>query len=167
MAPRRRLPICNAVGEFGLISPDPALACERTHAVPGASAIAPPAAKPSQNPIGEALRRQRIETLGLGLREMARLLDIAPAHLTDIEKGRRNPSEDLLIRLAKRYEMPIEVLRAGWNKPEAVVAEMASRNPTFAAKVPELMRAVKHMPPDRWDELIAEAKRLSKQRGKR
>ena len=55
----------------------------------------------SSDEIGDILRRQRTEVLGKGLREMARQLGTAPAHLTDIEHGNRSPSEGLLVKIAR------------------------------------------------------------------
>lgn len=119
---------------------------------------------PQPEPIGETLRRQRVEVLNFGLREMARLLDIAPAHLTDIEKGRRNPSEELLAPIARAYRVDIASLRAGWSKPEAIVKEVASQDAVTAAKVPELLRTAKGLAPEQWDKLIEAARKLSRSR---
>lgn len=122
----------------------------------------PRRSQPKPEPVGDLLRRQRIGTLGLGLREMARALNIAPAHLTDLEKGRRSPSEDLLVKIAKAYGIEVATLRSGWSKPDAVVKEIASQDPTAAAMVPELLRSAKGFAPDQWTALIEHAKRLSK-----
>lgn len=116
---------------------------------------------PRPQPIGELLREQRVAVLGKGLRETAALLDIAPAHLTDIEKGRRNPSEELLLRIVKIYGIDEATLRSGWGKAETVVGEIASRTPTTAAKAPELLRAANNLAPEQWDALIAQAKRMA------
>jgi len=122
---------------------------------------------PPRVPIGERLRIQRIETLGRGLRETARLLDVAPAHLTDLEKGRRSPSQALLGRIARVYEIDEAELRAGWGKAEAVVGEIASKSPTAAAKAPALLRAAKDFDAAQWDEIIATAQRLAKKTRKK
>jgi transcriptional regulator with XRE-family HTH domain len=45
------------------------------------------------------------------LREFARKLDISAAHVSDIELGRRHPSEDLLAKIAELLDEPIEKLR--------------------------------------------------------
>lgn len=110
---------------------------------------------------GAVLRRHRIETLGRGLREMAALLDIAPPHLTDIEKGRRSPSEDLLMRIARVYGLDEAMLRAGWKKPQGVVREIASQDATAAEKVPELLRSARSLNAQQWDQLIAQARTLA------
>lgn len=116
---------------------------------------------PPEPPIGEQLRLRRVETLGKGLREMAKVLAVAPAHLTDIEKGRRAPSEDLLMRIAAAYDIGEATLRAGWGKAQTDVSTIASSNATNAAKVPELLRAAKNLDADQWDALISEARRIA------
>lgn len=118
--------------------------------------------RPQPEPIGEALRGRRVEILKKGLREMARHLDIAPAHLTDIENGRRNPSEELLVKMAVAYGVPEADLRAGFGRPEAIVSEVASESPVNAEKVPAFLRTARGLTPDQWDKLIEQAKRMSK-----
>ncbi|MGP1345490.1 MAG: helix-turn-helix domain-containing protein [Phycisphaerales bacterium] len=117
--------------------------------------------QPDPRPIGETLRERRVVVMNKSLRETAKLLDIAPAHLTDIEKGRRNPSQDLLLRVAKVYGIDEATLRAGWGKAEIVVGQIASKNPTTAAKAPELLRAASDLSAEQWDKLIAQARSLA------
>ncbi|MFT3784741.1 MAG: helix-turn-helix transcriptional regulator [Tepidisphaeraceae bacterium] len=117
-------------------------------------------------PIGERLRLKRVEVLGKGLREMAGLLSIAPAHLTDIEKGRRTPSEELMLRIAERYKMPIAELRAAWSRPDQIVGEVANQDATTATKVPEFLRTARNLTPEQWDKMIAQAKKLAGEKGR-
>lgn len=119
-----------------------------------------PRKQPSE-PIGEVMRKRRVEILHRGLREMAGLLSITPPHLTDIEKGRRTPSEDLLRRICAAYEIPEAELRAGWTRPDAVVTEIATQDAMTASKVPELLRTARKLKPEQWDQLIAQAQRLA------
>jgi transcriptional regulator with XRE-family HTH domain len=120
------------------------------------------AKKPAPNtPIGEVLRQRRVDVLNKGLRETAKLLSIAPAHLTDIEKGRRSPSEALLVRICRVYGIDEAELRAGWSKPQAIVEEVASQDPVTAAKVPEFLRKARNLTPEQWDSLIRQAQRLA------
>lgn len=116
--------------------------------------------------LGELLRKQRVEVLNKGLREMAKLLDIAPAHLTDLEKGRRTPSEDLLMRMVRQYGIDEATLRAGWSRPDEIVSEIASQDATTAAKVPEFLRSARKLSPADWDTLIKNAQELSRKRTK-
>ncbi len=120
-----------------------------------------------QEPIGDVLRARRIEELHKGLREMARILEIAPAHLTDLEKGRRTPSEDLLLRIAQAYGIAEPELRAGWSRAEGIVSEVATQDPLTAEKVPEFLRTARKLSQDQWDKLISEARRMSAKKGRR
>lgn len=117
-------------------------------------------------PIGEVLRARRVEVMGKGLRETASLLGVAPAHLTDIEKGRRSPSHDLLLRIVKVYGIDEATLRAGWGKAETVVGEIASSSPTAAAKAPDLLRAAQGLDASQWDTLIAQARAMAGKQAK-
>ncbi|MCC7291833.1 MAG: helix-turn-helix transcriptional regulator [Phycisphaerales bacterium] len=117
--------------------------------------------QPTPKPIGETLRQRRVEVLDKSLREMARVLDIAPAHLTDLELGRRTPSEDLLLRISVAYGITVAELRAGWNRPDAIVSEVASQDPVTAEKVPELLRSARKLTRTQWDALIEQARHMT------
>jgi len=120
-----------------------------------------PTSRPNQEqPIGDVLRARRIDELHKGLREMAKILDIAPAHLTDLEKGRRTPSEGLLLRIAKAYGVSEAELRAGWSRAEGIVSEVATQDSLTAEKVPEFLRTARKLSQSQWDKLIAEAKKM-------
>lgn len=122
--------------------------------------MAPASRSNREEPIGDALRARRIEELHKGLREMAKILAIAPAHLTDLEKGRRTPSEDLLLRISKAYGISEAELRAGWSRAEAIVSEVATQDALTAEKVPEFLRTARRLSQDQWDKLIAEARKM-------
>lgn len=117
----------------------------------------------SPEPVGELLRRTRVG-LNRGLREMAKILGIAPAHLTDLELGRRTPSEELLKRISEAYGIAEPKLRAGWSRPDVIVSEVASQDALTAEKVPALLRNARRLTRDQWDALIEEAQRLSIQK---
>lgn len=112
-------------------------------------------------PIGEVLRQKRVGVLDKGLREMARLLDIAPAHLTDLELGRRSPSEELLLKIARVYGIDEAVLRAGWSKAAPIVGEVATQDATTAAKLPEFLRTARNLTPEQWNKVINQTRRLT------
>ena len=111
--------------------------------------------------IGDLLRTQRTDVLHVGLREIAKTLGVSPAYITDIEYGRRVPSQELLPLMAKAYSLPEAELRAGFNRPSEEVVELASANPTAAEKTPEFLRSAKDLSPAQWDSLIKQAKKLS------
>ncbi|TWT44383.1 helix-turn-helix protein [Phycisphaerae bacterium RAS1] len=116
--------------------------------------------RPAEKPIHQLLREQRIR-IGRGLRELAGVLGITPPHLTDIEKGRRTPSEELLMKIGRVYGIEEAVLRAGWGRPAEIVGEVATQDLTTARKLPEFLREARTLNADQWDSLIGEARRLT------
>lgn len=117
---------------------------------------------------GELIRKHRIDVLGKSQRDMAEALGITPPHLTDLEKGRRTPSEELLVKIAKLYDFDIAVLRAGWSRADAESVQALTSSVTSAKHAPALMRAVRKLPEDKWAELIEAAERMAKeQRGRK
>lgn len=61
------------------------------------------------NNLGQRIRERRQEK-GLGLRETARLTKVTPSYLCDIEKGSRNPSDELLKKLSETLSLPLREL---------------------------------------------------------
>ena len=112
-------------------------------------------------PIGSRLRTLRVDKLGKSVRDIAKLLDVAPIHVSDIETGKRVPSEELLLKLVRVYGIHESELRSGFERPDAVVAEVASESPTAASKVPEFLRTARGLNAQQWDQLIEQARRLS------
>ncbi len=51
--------------------------------------------------------------------------------------------------------------RAGWHKPDEVVKEVATQDPTAAAKVPEFLRTARDLSSEEWDKIIKQAKRMT------
>ena len=60
--------------------------------------------------LGEFIREKR-EAANISLRELARQIKITPPFLSDVELGRRNPSEEVLAKIAEYFKMPIEELK--------------------------------------------------------
>lgn len=58
---------------------------------------------------GAQLRRRRIEA-GLTIRTLAAMASSTLSHLSDIERGRRNPSPPLLVRLAAALDIDTTAL---------------------------------------------------------
>lgn len=117
--------------------------------------------KPQQLPIGERLRLRRVDVLRKSLRDIARQLDSAPIHISDIETGKRTPSEELLLKIAKVYGLSEAELRAGFARPEMIVGEVASESAVAAEKVPAFLRTARGLSAEQWDALIKQAKKLS------
>ena len=59
--------------------------------------------------LGELINSNRVNRR-LGLRALARSIDIAPSYLSDIENNRRVPSEEVLIRISEVLEIDFNIL---------------------------------------------------------
>jgi transcriptional regulator with XRE-family HTH domain len=82
--------------------------------------------------IGPFIRKRRDE-LDLSLRELAKKLDCSPAFISDIELGRRHPSEKVLIEIAKILKVKVEDLRKMDVRPPIdEIKRAAQDDPTFA-----------------------------------
>lgn len=57
--------------------------------------------------LGDEIRAARVRK-DLSLRELARMLELAPSYLSDIENDRRVPSEEVLASLARALEMDFD-----------------------------------------------------------
>lgn len=60
--------------------------------------------------LGSKIKELRVQA-DITLRELARRLEVAPSHLSDIEHDRRHPSEDKLKKLADLLRVPFEQLK--------------------------------------------------------
>ena len=82
--------------------------------------------------IGPFIRRRRDE-LDLSLRELAKKLDCSPAFVSDIELGRRHPSDKVLAEIARILEVKVEELRKmDVRPPIEEIKRAALDDPTFA-----------------------------------
>ena len=59
--------------------------------------------------VGDTINRARVDKR-LGLRALARQLEIAPSYLSDIENDRRVPSEALLLKMSRLLELDFDML---------------------------------------------------------
>ena len=82
--------------------------------------------------IGPFIRKRRDE-LDLSLRELAKKLDCSPAFISDIELGRRHPSDKVLIEIAKILKIKSEELRKmDVRPPIEEIKRVTQDDPTFA-----------------------------------
>jgi transcriptional regulator with XRE-family HTH domain len=89
--------------------------------------------------LGDRLRQLR-ETKDLSLRELAKQLgDVTAAHLSDIEFGRRFPSDDLLRKLAGFFKVEEKQLRALDTRPPVdELKRMAQNDPVLGLALRKL-----------------------------
>ena len=82
--------------------------------------------------LGPYMRRRRDE-LDISLRELAKRLDCSPAFISDIELGRRYPSEKVLADIARVLKVKVEELRAlDVRAPIDDIKRITHNDPTFA-----------------------------------
>jgi transcriptional regulator with XRE-family HTH domain len=82
--------------------------------------------------IGPFIRKRRDE-LDLSLRELAKKLDCSPAFISDIELGRRHPSDKVLVEIAKLLKVKVEELRnMDVRAPIDEIKRVTQNDPTFA-----------------------------------
>jgi transcriptional regulator with XRE-family HTH domain len=82
--------------------------------------------------IGPFIRKRRDE-LDLSLRELAKRLDCSPAFISDIELGRRHPSDKVLIDIAKNLKVKVDELREmDVRAPIDEIKRITHDDPTFA-----------------------------------
>jgi transcriptional regulator with XRE-family HTH domain len=82
--------------------------------------------------LGPYMRRRRDE-LDISLRELAKRLDCSAAFISDIELGRRYPSEKVLADIARVLKVKVEELRAlDVRAPIDDIKRITHNDPTFA-----------------------------------
>lgn len=62
--------------------------------------------------LGEIIRDKRIEKY-LSLRDLAKLISIAPSYLSDIENDRRVPAEEIIRNIVQALDLDADDLMAG------------------------------------------------------
>src|SRR6187455_2676923 len=80
-----------------------------------------PREEPSENPVGELIRRQR-ELAELSMRQVATMAGISNPYLSQIERGLRAPSEEVLRAIAESLNVSADLLRG--EQPEDASAEV-------------------------------------------
>jgi transcriptional regulator with XRE-family HTH domain len=82
--------------------------------------------------LGQFIRESRDEK-DISLREFAKNLDFSPAFLSDIELGRRFPSNENLERIAKLLRVPLAEIKKYDSRPPAEDLRLLTRtNPQYA-----------------------------------
>ena len=92
--------------------------------------------------LGEFIRGKRDE-LDLSLRELARRLEITPPYLSDIELGKRYPSEPIMAKLADFLKVSIEELkmfdhRESLSELKRLLEQNTSLNVAFRSAIEEV-----------------------------
>ena|SRR5687768_18164384 len=82
--------------------------------------------------LGQRLRELREKT-DLSLREFAGKLNVSPAFVSDVELGRRNPSDKMLAEIARILETSVDDLKGYDTRPPIdELRRKTSENPAFS-----------------------------------
>lgn len=96
--------------------------------------------------LGQTIRELR-EKKDLSLRELAKKLGVTAAFLSDIELGRRFPSEKVFSNMAKELGTPLEDLRSyDTRAPLEDLRRLANSNPLYGIAFRKLID--KEIPPE-------------------
>lgn len=85
--------------------------------------------------LGETIKTLR-EDIGFSQTELAGKCQVSPTHVYDIESGKRNPSENLLRRMAQHLNADLEPLLELVKRRKQIV-RMARNNPEKFERVLE------------------------------
>jgi transcriptional regulator with XRE-family HTH domain len=81
--------------------------------------------------LGAFIRKVR-EAKDISLREFARRLNVSAAFISDIELGRRYPSDEMLAKIALELDVEVgELKRLDTRAPVEDMKRMAEENPNF------------------------------------
>jgi transcriptional regulator with XRE-family HTH domain len=113
--------------------------------------------------LGEVLREARVKA-GTTLRDFAKVLDLAPSYVSDIENDRRIPSEDVLRRLAEELGLRFDDLMARAGRVGGDAERYLKRHPTAGM----LFRRIsdKRLPDEDLQKLLSTVEKMgTKKRG--
>jgi transcriptional regulator with XRE-family HTH domain len=89
--------------------------------------------------LGQFIREKR-EELDLSLRELARRVGVSAAFMSDIELGRRYPSDDIFEKLSKPLEVTVDELKRYDSRPPVEeLKRITDSDPTFGFALRKLV----------------------------
>jgi len=77
------------------------------------------------------------ESKGIQQDEAAELLEISPSYLSLIEHGKKEPSHDVLVKLANLYKVPLHLLI--WNEDDLDKRTMTAKERDLMQKMNEYL----------------------------
>jgi transcriptional regulator with XRE-family HTH domain len=92
--------------------------------------------------LGERIRELR-EALDLSLRELARAMDVSAAFMSDVELGRRYPSDALLAKIARRLQTTVEELKKYDRRPPLDdIKRIAATDPIYGMAMRRIVERI-------------------------
>ena len=109
--------------------------------------------------LGETIQEARSPRFKL--REFARLLEVSPTHLSDVETNRRIPSEELLSQIAQHLGLELDDLMAAAGRVPEETLRFIEKHPEAIS----LFRKVTALQPGDFKALEKAADDLARKRG--
>jgi len=82
--------------------------------------------------LGQRIRELR-DALDISLREFAQMLELSATFVSDIELGKRHPSDDVLAKMAKILKEPLaELKKCDTRLPVDEMKQIAAADPEYA-----------------------------------
>src|SRR6266498_1178758 len=92
--------------------------------------------------LGERIRELR-EALDLSLRELARAVDVSAAFMSDVELGRRFPTDALLAKIARKLQTTAEELKKYDRRPPLNdIKRLASTDPVYGMAMRRIVERI-------------------------
>src|SRR5690242_16713005 len=115
--------------------------------------------------LGQRIRELRDEH-DISLRELARTVGVSAAFMSDVELGRRYPTDEILGRIAKKLRTNLADLRAHDSRaPVEELKQIASANPVYGFALRSMMDQIEQNDLSA-DELLAMFQARLKKRSK-
>ena len=111
---------------------------------------------------GKALREKRIER-GFGLRRFAKMADVSPTYLSQVEQGNADPpTAERVKKMAELLEENADEWIALAGRVPNDLPEIIQKQPT---KMPQLLREASGLSPEQLQKLTEQARKLKKKKG--
>ena len=97
----------------------------------------------------------------MGIRELGRAVDVTGMHISNIEKGKSQPSPELMQKIAKALDANVDELLYLADQVDPEVVEVIHNNP-YA--IPTFLRSAKNLTPEQWEKLQKQVEKMSKEK---
>jgi len=115
--------------------------------------------------LGERIRELR-DAKDVSLREFAKQIEVTPAHLSDIELGRRFPSDPLLKRIAVQLGVRLEELKKHDSRPPVdEIKRLSEADPAYGFAFRKIVDDVRENKTSGEDFLKEQEKRKTDRKG--
>ena len=116
--------------------------------------------KKSATPFGQMLREKRVEK-GYSLRKFAKLVDVSPTYLSQVEQGNVDPpTADRVKRMAELLGENVDEWTALAGRLTEDLPKIIQERPT---EIPDMLRAMQGLTADQLLKLREDAERMKKE----